>query len=66
MKGVSARCETAQFKKDLEDALADRAAPGWFEPRAVRRLWREHLEGRYDHRKALWSFLVSIPFQGGS
>ena len=50
----------------LEEALARSRAGGWFSESAMRALRAEHLAGRYDHRKALWSFLVSSPFQNGA
>jgi asparagine synthase (glutamine-hydrolysing) len=31
---------------------------GIFEPRSIERLWREHREGRRDHRHRLWSLLM--------
>ncbi len=58
---------TAWFKtvlrERMEEALAASRTDGWFRHQAVERLWREHLSGRYDHRKALWSFLVCRPFE---
>jgi asparagine synthase (glutamine-hydrolysing) len=44
----------------VEDVLSERrlADAGVFEPAVVRRLVTEHLSGRADHRKALWSVLM--------
>ncbi len=47
----------------MEDAVAGSRTRGWFRQEAVQQLWQEHLAGRYDHRKALWSFLVCHPFE---
>ncbi|MBI4580649.1 MAG: hypothetical protein HY718_13155, partial [Planctomycetes bacterium] len=39
--------------------LASGAASGdWLEPRAVERLVRQHVTGRGNHGRALWSLLV--------
>jgi asparagine synthase (glutamine-hydrolysing) len=54
----------AWFKGELSDALQDELSPerirrqGLFEPDAVNRLVSEHLSGRRDHRKALWTLFV--------
>ena len=34
------------------------AGPGVFSPEAVRRLWDEHQQGRFDHSYRLWALLV--------
>lgn len=47
----------------MENALDSSMRDGWFHYDAIRSLWHEHLAGRYDHRKALWSFLASTAFQ---
>ena len=47
----------------MEVCLARTAEGGWFRPEPVRELWHEHLSGRADHRRALWNFLFSFPFQ---
>jgi asparagine synthase (glutamine-hydrolysing) len=52
------------FKDDLREALQDELSPavlrrqGIFEPASVQRLVREHLGGRRDHRKQLWTLFV--------
>jgi asparagine synthase (glutamine-hydrolysing) len=52
------------FKAELREALLDELsasrlrAQGLFEPSEVQRLVTEHLDGRRDHRKALWTLLV--------
>jgi asparagine synthase (glutamine-hydrolysing) len=52
------------FKGDLRDALQDELSPerirrqGLFESAEVQRLLSEHLSGRRDHRKALWTLFV--------
>jgi hypothetical protein len=47
----------------LEACLEGTRHGGWFDHAAIDALWREHLAGRADHRKALWNFLFSFPFQ---
>ncbi len=47
----------------MEDALARSRTDGWFSQQAVESLWREHVSGKRDHRKALWNFLSSSSFQ---
>jgi asparagine synthase (glutamine-hydrolysing) len=52
------------FKGELRDALQDELSPerirrqGLFESTEVQRLLSEHLSGRRDHRKALWTLFV--------
>ena len=52
------------FKNELRDALQDELAQtrlteqGIFEPAEVQRLISEHLTGRRDHRKSLWTLFV--------
>jgi asparagine synthase (glutamine-hydrolysing) len=52
------------FKGELREALQDELSPerirrqGLFEPVEVTRLVSEHLSGRRDHRKALWTLFV--------
>jgi asparagine synthase (glutamine-hydrolysing) len=54
----------AWFKGELRDALQDELSPerirrqGLFEPVEVDRLVSEHLSGRRDHRKSLWTLFV--------
>jgi asparagine synthase (glutamine-hydrolysing) len=54
----------AWFRGELRDALQDELSPerlrrqGLFEPAEVQRLLSEHLAGRRDHRKALWTLFV--------
>ncbi len=52
------------FKRELREALLDELSPerlrsqGLFEPSAVDRLVREHLDGRRDNHKELWTLFV--------
>jgi asparagine synthase (glutamine-hydrolysing) len=52
------------LKKDLRDQLRDELAPsrvehqGIFNAREVQRLVSDHLDGRRDHRKQLWTLLM--------
>jgi asparagine synthase (glutamine-hydrolysing) len=54
----------AWFKGELREALQDELSPerirtqGLFEPAEVNRLVSEHLSGRRDHRKSLWTLFV--------
>jgi asparagine synthase (glutamine-hydrolysing) len=54
----------AWFKNELRDHLQDELAParirsqGLFDPAAVSRLVSEHLSGRRDHRKQLWTLFM--------
>jgi asparagine synthase (glutamine-hydrolysing) len=54
----------AWFKDELREALQDELSPerirrqGLFETDEVQRLVSEHLSGRRDHRKALWTLFV--------
>ncbi len=49
----------------MEAAIDGSRTGGWFRHQAMSSLLAEHFAGRRDHRKALWSFLVSFPFQSG-
>ncbi|MEM7353399.1 MAG: asparagine synthase (glutamine-hydrolyzing) [Acidobacteriota bacterium] len=51
------------LRERMGNALEATKTAGWFRHDAMQSLWNEHLEGRYDHRKALWSFLTSSRFQ---
>ena len=52
------------LKGPLREALLDELSPerlarqGLFEPREVERLVQEHLDGRADHRKPLWTLFM--------
>jgi asparagine synthase (glutamine-hydrolysing) len=52
------------FKDELRDELQEELgvarlkAQGIFEPAEVQRLLKEHLSGRRDHRKSLWTLFV--------
>jgi asparagine synthase (glutamine-hydrolysing) len=54
----------AWFKGPLRETLQDELSPerirsqGLFEPAEVHRLVSEHLSGRRDHRKSLWTLFV--------
>ena len=54
------------LRERMEQALDHSRAGGWFSHDAMKSLWREHNAGHYDHRKALWSFLASAPFQSNA
>jgi asparagine synthase (glutamine-hydrolysing) len=43
-----------------EELLDERrlASEGWFDPRAIRRRWEDHLAGKSDSTAALWSVLM--------
>jgi asparagine synthase (glutamine-hydrolysing) len=69
--GIAARAKkgfgipiAAWFKGDLREPLQDELSPerirrqGLFEPAEVDRLIAEHLSGRRDHRKQLWTLFV--------
>ena len=47
----------------MEQALSRNSTDGWYRSEVIERMWREHLSGRDDHRRALWNFLFSFPFQ---
>jgi asparagine synthase (glutamine-hydrolysing) len=51
------------LRERMEQALTECAGFGWYKSAAIGRLWAEHLSGREDHRRALWNFLFSFPFQ---
>jgi asparagine synthase (glutamine-hydrolysing) len=55
-----ARWLTGPLRPLATDMLAETRlrAEGWFRPDTVARLLSEHLEGRADHRKPLWTLLV--------
>jgi len=52
------------FRAELRESLQDELSPerlrrqGLFEPTAVQLLLREHMSGRRDHRKPLWTLFV--------
>ena len=50
----------------MEAALRATDASGWYRAEPMRKLWEEHLSRRADHRRALWNFLFSFPFQQGT
>lgn len=52
------------LRERMEAGLAASDGDGWFRRDAMRRLWHEHLAGHADHRRLLWNFLFSFPFQG--
>jgi asparagine synthase (glutamine-hydrolysing) len=47
----------------MEEALRRSHTDGWFRHDVIEKMWREHLSGRADHRRSLWNFLFSFPFQ---
>ena len=50
----------------MEDALDRSKTEGWFDQSTMRKLWEQHVAGSQDHRKALWSFLVSSEFHANT
>jgi asparagine synthase (glutamine-hydrolysing) len=55
-----ARWFKAELRETLQDELSESRlrAQGLFDPKEVQRLVSEHLSGRRDHRKALWTLFV--------
>lgn len=51
------------LRERVEACLEGTRRGGWFRPEPMRALWHEHLAGRADHRRLLWNFLFSFPFQ---
>ena len=55
---------SAWFRNELREALLDELSPerlrrqGIFEPGLVARLVRDHLDGRRDNRKQLWTLFA--------
>jgi asparagine synthase (glutamine-hydrolysing) len=47
----------------METCLDRARSGGWFGADAIETMWRDHLAGRAEHRRALWAFLFSFPFQ---
>ena len=47
----------------MEACLDLNSRGGWFRHDQISRLWSEHLHHKADHRRALWTFLFSFPFQ---
>ena len=48
----------------MEACLEATSRGGWFRHDRISALWSDHLHRRADHRRALWTFLFSFPFQG--
>lgn len=48
----------------MEAAIEATRCGGWFDPEPIERRWKAHLSERADHRRSLWNFLLSSPFQG--
>jgi asparagine synthase (glutamine-hydrolysing) len=51
------------LRERMEECLARTRRGGWFRAAPIEALWRDHLARRADHRRALWTFLFSFPFQ---
>jgi asparagine synthase (glutamine-hydrolysing) len=51
------------LRERMEEALRRNRTGGWLRPEVIETMWSEHLAGRDDHRRALWNFLFSFPFQ---
>lgn len=47
----------------VEAALEYARSGGWFDHATIAHLWHEHLAGRADYRRSLWSFVLASPFQ---
>ena len=47
--------------KDWADSLLDESIlrqQGYFEPEPIRKMWLEHLSGKYNHQNQLWDILM--------
>jgi asparagine synthase (glutamine-hydrolysing) len=53
------------LRQRMEACLEQSRQDGWFRHPAISALWQDHLARRADHRRALWTFLFSFPFQRG-
>jgi asparagine synthase (glutamine-hydrolysing) len=51
------------LRERVEACLELNRKGGWFRQDRVEAMWRTHLSGRDDHRRALWTFLFSFPFR---
>lgn len=51
------------LRERMEEAIRRNRGDGWFRPEVIETMWREHLSGTDDHRRGLWNFLFSFPFQ---
>jgi asparagine synthase (glutamine-hydrolysing) len=51
------------LRERMEEAIRRNRGDGWLRPEVIETMWREHLSGRDDHRRALWNFLFSFPFR---
>jgi asparagine synthase (glutamine-hydrolysing) len=51
------------LRERMEDALDQTRRGGWFRHDVIDGMWQEHLAGRADYRRALWTYLFSFPFQ---
>lgn len=47
----------------MEHCLDVARHSGWYQAEPMQRIWREHRQGQADHRRLLWNFLFSFPFQ---
>ena len=54
------------LRERMEECLEQTRQGGWFRQSKITALWRDHLSRRADHRRALWTFLFSFPFQRSS
>ena len=41
-----------------EDLLSPATLMETFDPLPIRKLWKEHISGRYDHKEQLWTVLM--------
>ncbi|QQR73853.1 MAG: asparagine synthase (glutamine-hydrolyzing) [Holophagales bacterium] len=51
------------LRERLEDSLQGSRHDEWYQSDEIAAMWRDHLSGRRDHRKAIWNFLFSWPFR---
>ncbi len=51
------------LRERMEACIARTRRGGWFRAAPIEAMWSAHLSGRADHRRALWTFLFSFPFQ---
>jgi asparagine synthase (glutamine-hydrolysing) len=51
------------LRERVESCLERARHGGWFRADVIESMWREHLAGSGEHRRALWTFLFSFPFQ---
>ena len=50
------------LRERVEEHLGGNPQQDWFNREVIQDVWAEHSRGHYDHRKALWSFLIGCEF----